>query len=126
MKNSAQSAASASGKLLVGIIMGSTSDWETMKAAAKVLEEFAVPYEAKAALCMLMLKDYNMLMVHFVGVPPGGADLLIKFVPPETLQKFGGPKKYAEAVNNCLTKVGHMLQNPDSIRSLLLGGDTVH
>ena len=28
--------------------MGSTSDWETMKAAAKVLDEFGVPYEAKA------------------------------------------------------------------------------
>jgi len=28
--------------------MGSASDWETMKAAAKVLEEFGVPYEAKA------------------------------------------------------------------------------
>jgi 5-(carboxyamino)imidazole ribonucleotide mutase len=33
---------------LIGIVMGSTSDWETMKAAAKVLEEFGVPYEAKA------------------------------------------------------------------------------
>ena len=33
---------------MIGIVMGSTSDWETMKAAAKVLEEFAVPYEAKA------------------------------------------------------------------------------
>jgi L-seryl-tRNA(Ser) seleniumtransferase len=85
-----------------------------------------VPYEAKAALCMLMLKDYDMLMVHFVGVPPGGADLLIKFVPPETLAKFGGPKKYADAVNSCLTKVGHMLRDPESIRKLLLGGETVH
>ena len=28
--------------------MGSTSDWETMKAAAQVLEEFGVRYEAKA------------------------------------------------------------------------------
>ncbi|HXJ54349.1 MAG TPA: 5-(carboxyamino)imidazole ribonucleotide mutase [Burkholderiales bacterium] len=28
--------------------MGSTSDWETMKAAAKMLEDFGVPYEAKA------------------------------------------------------------------------------
>ena len=35
-------------KPIVGIVMGSTSDWETMKAAAKVLEEFGVPYEAKA------------------------------------------------------------------------------
>jgi 5-(carboxyamino)imidazole ribonucleotide mutase len=33
---------------VIGIVMGSTSDWETMKAAAKVLDEFAVPYEAKA------------------------------------------------------------------------------
>ena len=35
-------------KPIVGIVMGSTSDWETMKAAAKVLEEFGVPYDAKA------------------------------------------------------------------------------
>jgi 5-(carboxyamino)imidazole ribonucleotide mutase len=28
--------------------MGSTSDWDTMKAAAKLLEEFGVAYEAKA------------------------------------------------------------------------------
>jgi 5-(carboxyamino)imidazole ribonucleotide mutase len=33
---------------VIGIVMGSTSDWETMKAAAKVLDEFGVPYEAKA------------------------------------------------------------------------------
>jgi 5-(carboxyamino)imidazole ribonucleotide mutase len=33
---------------LIGIVMGSTSDWETMKNAAKVLEEFGVAYEAKA------------------------------------------------------------------------------
>jgi len=33
---------------MIGIVMGSTSDWETMKAAAKTLEEFGVAYEAKA------------------------------------------------------------------------------
>jgi 5-(carboxyamino)imidazole ribonucleotide mutase len=32
---------------LVGIVMGSDSDWPIMQAAAKVLEEFGVPYEAK-------------------------------------------------------------------------------
>jgi 5-(carboxyamino)imidazole ribonucleotide mutase len=32
----------------VGIVMGSSSDWETMKAAAKTLEEFGVVFEAKA------------------------------------------------------------------------------
>jgi len=33
---------------VIGIVMGSTSDWDTMKAAAKMLDEFGVPYEAKA------------------------------------------------------------------------------
>ncbi len=32
---------------LVGIVMGSTSDWETMQNAAKRLEEFGVPFEAR-------------------------------------------------------------------------------
>lgn len=36
-------------KPLVGILMGSKSDWETMQAAAKILEEFGVAHEAKVA-----------------------------------------------------------------------------
>src|SRR5881394_3287734 len=32
---------------LVGIIMGSTSDWETMRHAAEVLEKLGVPHETK-------------------------------------------------------------------------------
>lgn len=32
-------------KPLVGIIMGSKSDWNTMKAACDVLDEFEIPYE---------------------------------------------------------------------------------
>ncbi len=32
---------------LVGLIMGSRSDWETMKNSALMLEEFSVPYETK-------------------------------------------------------------------------------
>ena len=31
---------------VVGIVMGSDSDWPTMKAAAEACEEFGVPYEA--------------------------------------------------------------------------------
>src|SRR3989338_7278291 len=35
-------------KPLVGIVMGSTSDWEVMQQAAKQLTEFGVAFEAKA------------------------------------------------------------------------------
>jgi len=34
-------------EILVGVIMGSTSDWETMRHATETLSEFGVPYEAK-------------------------------------------------------------------------------
>lgn len=34
-------------KPLVGVVMGSKSDWPTMKEATKVLEEFRIPYEAR-------------------------------------------------------------------------------
>ena len=32
---------------LIGIVMGSDSDWPVMQAAAQICEEFAVPYEAR-------------------------------------------------------------------------------
>ena len=37
----------ASAHPLVGLIMGSKSDWETMAAAAQTLDALAIPYEAK-------------------------------------------------------------------------------
>jgi len=80
-----------------------------------------VPYEAAAALAMLLLQDHGMLMVHFVGVPPGTADLLIKFVPPETLERFGGAGRYARAIDDSLTRLGALLREPASIGELLLG-----
>ena len=80
-----------------------------------------VPFEASAAFCMLLLLDFNMLTVHFVGMPPGGADILFKFIPPETLARFGGPGKFAAAVDAALTRLGAMLKDPASIRALLLG-----
>ncbi|APV50661.1 5-(carboxyamino)imidazole ribonucleotide mutase [Betaproteobacteria bacterium GR16-43] len=32
---------------LVGVVMGSQSDWDVMQCAARVLKDFGVPYEAK-------------------------------------------------------------------------------
>ena len=80
-----------------------------------------VPYEAAAALAMLLLQNHGMLMVHFVGVPPGTADLLIKFVPPETLERFGGAGRYARAIDDSLTRLAAMVREPASVAELLLG-----
>jgi hypothetical protein len=70
---------------------------------------------------MMMLRDFGVLTVHFVGLPPGGANLLLKFIPPETLARFGGADKFAAAVDQSITKLGELLKEPEKIRSLLLG-----
>ncbi len=80
-----------------------------------------VPFEATAALCMLLLEEHSMLTVHFVGLPPGGGDILFKFIPPETLARFGGARKFAQAVDQSLTRLGALLREPERIRQLLLG-----
>lgn len=42
---------------LVGVIMGSDSDWPTMQAAAVALDEFGVPYEADVVSAHRMPKE---------------------------------------------------------------------
>jgi 5-(carboxyamino)imidazole ribonucleotide mutase len=37
----------AEGKPLVGVVMGSQSDWEVMQHAARILRDFGVPFEQK-------------------------------------------------------------------------------
>jgi L-seryl-tRNA(Ser) seleniumtransferase len=81
-----------------------------------------VPYEATAAVAMLLLRDYGMLTVHFAGVPPGTAALLFKFTPPEVLDRLGGVAKIAGFVDAAIDQVAEMLGDPDAIRELLVGG----
>jgi L-seryl-tRNA(Ser) seleniumtransferase len=81
-----------------------------------------VPYEATAALAMLLLRDYGMMTVHFAGMPPGTSALLIKFIPPETLERFGGKEAYAKAVAGSVDKLADMLRQKQDLRALLFSG----
>src|SRR5690554_5783212 len=42
---------------LVGVIMGSSSDWDVMKNAVAILEEFGIPYEARVVSAHRMPLD---------------------------------------------------------------------
>ena len=46
-KKKKSAARRAAAKPLIGVVMGSQSDWEVMREACAVLAEFGVPYEAK-------------------------------------------------------------------------------
>src|SRR5688572_10565535 len=77
------------------------------------------PIEATAALAMLLLRDHGILTVHFAAVPPGTSALLLKFISPETLERFGGAKAFAAAVDHSLDGLAELLRSPRELRSLL-------
>jgi L-seryl-tRNA(Ser) seleniumtransferase len=78
-----------------------------------------VPYEATAALAMLLLRDHGILTVHFAALPPGTSALLLKFVPPETLARFGGAERFAEAVDEALGELATLVTDEEALRRLL-------
>ncbi|MGH7265816.1 MAG: hypothetical protein ACREMB_13345 [Candidatus Rokuibacteriota bacterium] len=80
-----------------------------------------VPFEATAALAMLLLRDFGILTVHFVGLPPGTSAILFKFMPPETVRRFGGPEAFAGAVDTCLDRLAALVKDPAEVRRLLFG-----
>ena len=89
---------------------------------ADIKEPGCVPYEATAGLAMLLLRDFGIVSVHFAGLPPGTAALMIKFVPPEVVERFGGPDTIAEAVENSLSKLGDVIAK-NALHKLLMVAD---
>ena len=80
------------------------------------------PYEATAALAMLLLRDHGILTVHFAALPPGTSALLLKFVAPETLGRFGGPERFAQAVDESLAALAELIVDEGALRELLGAG----
>jgi L-seryl-tRNA(Ser) seleniumtransferase len=73
------------------------------------------PIEAAAALAMILLRDHGILTVHFAALPPGTSALLVKFVPPETLERFGGADAFAAAADESLEEVAQLLARPGEL-----------
>ena len=72
---------------------------------------------------MLLLQDHGIVTVHFAGMPPGTSAMLFKFVPPETLERFGGADAFADAVDSSLSKLATLIGDRDVFRTLLLGAN---
>jgi len=87
---------------------------------AGITETSLVPIEATGALSMLLLRDRGIITVHFVGIPSGTPDLLLKFLPPEEVERFGGVSALADAIDGAITELSEIVNEPKSVRSLLL------
>ncbi|HYX73622.1 MAG TPA: 5-(carboxyamino)imidazole ribonucleotide mutase [Steroidobacteraceae bacterium] len=61
-------------KPLVGIIMGSSSDWETMRAAAEMLDQLAIPYEVRVVSAH---RTPDLLFEYASGSRARGLEVLI-------------------------------------------------
>ncbi|MCR5886844.1 5-(carboxyamino)imidazole ribonucleotide mutase [Hymenobacter sp. J193] len=65
---------SAPDKPLVGVVMGSSSDWETMKHAVQLLTQFDVPHEARVVSAHRMPDD---LFAYAEQAGPRGLQVII-------------------------------------------------
>jgi len=61
-------------KPLVGIIMGSVSDWETMQSAADVLDKLSIPYELRVVSAH---RTPDLLFEYAAGSRGRGLEVLI-------------------------------------------------
>jgi 5-(carboxyamino)imidazole ribonucleotide mutase len=61
-------------KPLVGIIMGSASDWETMQCAAELLDKLAIPYEVRVVSAH---RTPDLLFEYASGALARGLEVLI-------------------------------------------------
>jgi 5-(carboxyamino)imidazole ribonucleotide mutase len=103
------------GNVVVGVVMGSTSDWEVMSQAAKVLKEFGIAYEARALSAHRTpealekwIADLEAGGVRCFIAAAGGAAHLAGVVAAKTQLPVLGvpmPSKYLQGLDSLLSMV---------------------
>ena len=99
----------------IGIVMGSTSDWEVMKEAAQQLKDFGIAYEARAlsahrtpAELEAWIRDMEQRGCKAFIAGAGGAAHLAGVVAAQTLLPVLGvpiPSKYLKGLDSLLSIV---------------------
>ncbi|AXS78981.1 5-(carboxyamino)imidazole ribonucleotide mutase [Dechloromonas sp. HYN0024] len=100
---------------VIGIVMGSQSDWPVMQAAAQICDDFAVPYEAKVVSAHRtpdLLFDYaekaSSRGLHAIIAGAGGAAHLPGMLAAKSLVPVLGvpvPSKHLKGVDSLLSIV---------------------
>ena len=102
-------------KTLVGIVMGSTSDWDIMKEAAQVCKDFGVSYEARALSAHRTPKELEAWLADMESrgaqafiAGAGAAAHLAGVVAASTILPVYGvpiPSKYLKGMDSLLSTV---------------------
>ena len=115
---------------LVGIVMGSTSDWDVMKEAAQVCKDFGLSYEARALSAHRTPKELEAWLADMESrgaqafiAGAGGAAHLAGVVAASTILPVYGvpiPSQYLKGMDSLLSTV----QMPKGIpvATLAIGG----
>ena len=105
----------------VGVIMGSSSDWETMKHACDILDELQVPYEKKVVSAHrtpdLMIEDAEAARrrgIQIIIAGAGGAAHLPGMVAAKTTLPVIGVPVQSRALNG-LDSLLSIVQMPGGV-----------
>ncbi|WP_367079107.1 5-(carboxyamino)imidazole ribonucleotide mutase [Luteitalea sp.] len=106
---------------LVGVIMGSRSDWDTMRQATEVLEQFGVPFEARVVSAHRtpdLMRDYateaEVRGLEVIIAGAGGAAHLPGMVAAQTLVPVIGVPVQSRALNG-LDSLLSIVQMPGGV-----------
>ena len=106
---------------LVGVIMGSQSDWETMRQADEVLTQFGVPHECRvvsAHRTPALMADYAASAadrgLHVIIAGAGGAAHLPGMVAAQTILPVIGVPIQSKALNG-LDSLLSIVQMPKGV-----------
>jgi 5-(carboxyamino)imidazole ribonucleotide mutase len=106
---------------LVGVIMGSKSDWETMRHSAAILEQFAVRFEARVVsahrtpeLMREYARDAESRGLEVIIAGAGGAAHLPGMVAAQTLVPVIGVPVQSKALNG-LDSLLSIVQMPGGV-----------
>ncbi|MEI7531636.1 MAG: 5-(carboxyamino)imidazole ribonucleotide mutase [Betaproteobacteria bacterium] len=101
--------------ILVGVVMGSNSDWDIMSSATQVLEEFGIPFEAKVVSAHRMPDDmfsyaeqaYSRGLKAIIAGAGGAAHLPGMLAAKTTVPVYGVPvpSKYLKGEDSLLSIV---------------------
>lgn len=105
----------------IGVIMGSSSDWETMKHACEVLDELQIPYEKKVVsahrtpdLMFEYAQEARTRGLHVIIAGAGGAAHLPGMVAAKTTLPVIGVPVQSKALNG-LDSLLSIVQMPGGV-----------